>query len=52
VTAHIAGLPVEETLLPWVTGLGAAVLVARTWVASRSRRPRTRRGDRTGDAGS
>jgi hypothetical protein len=45
-TAHIAGVPVEE-LLPLVlaSGAGAGLLLARAWVASRvpfrrARRPR------------
>jgi len=34
--AHVGGVPVEESLLPLVTGL----LLARAWVASRVRRGR------------
>jgi hypothetical protein len=39
VIAHIAGVPVEETLLPVLSGLGAVVLLVRSWIASRPRRP-------------
>jgi len=36
--AHIGGLPVEEALLPWVSGLGAGLLLAtRGWALSRRR---------------
>ena len=38
--AHVGGVPVEEALLPWAGGAGAALLVARVWVASRLRRGR------------
>jgi hypothetical protein len=31
VIAHIAGVPVEETLLPLVSGVGVGLLLARTW---------------------
>jgi hypothetical protein len=50
VIAHIAGVPVEETLLPWVSGVGAGLLLARAWVASRVQRPHTPRHDRPRDA--
>jgi hypothetical protein len=30
--AHVGGLPVEETLLPLASGVGAVLLLARTWV--------------------
>ena len=36
--AHVGGVPVEEALLPWVGGAGAALLLAR--VASPLRRER------------
>ena len=42
-TAHIAGVPLEETLLPLLSGLGAGLLLARAWIVSRvprARRPR------------
>jgi hypothetical protein len=40
VIAHIAGVPVEETLLPVLSGLGAVALLARSWISSRARRTR------------
>jgi hypothetical protein len=42
--AHVAGAPVEKTLLPLldVGGLGAGLLLARAWFATHVRRPRTR----------
>ena len=33
--AHVGGLPVEETLLPLISGTSAGLLMARYWVASR-----------------
>jgi hypothetical protein len=39
--AHIGGVPVEETLLPWIGGAGAGLALARAWI-SRAR-PRARR---------
>ena len=36
--AHIGGVPVEETLLPVISGLSTALRLARGWVASRLRR--------------
>jgi hypothetical protein len=36
--AHVAGLPLEEVVLPLVGSLGAGLLVARGWVVSRVRR--------------
>ena len=44
--AHVAGVPVEETLLPLVSGLGAGLLLVGAWVMSRVRRPRSPRGGR------
>ena len=38
--AHVGGVPVEEALLPWVSGAGAALLLARVWVGSRLRKRR------------
>jgi hypothetical protein len=38
--AHVTGVPVEETLLPLLSAMGAGLLMARAWVASRVRRPR------------
>jgi hypothetical protein len=40
VIAHVAGLPAEEALFPLVSGVGAALLLAQAWVASRLRRQR------------
>jgi hypothetical protein len=39
VIAHVAGAPVEE-LLPFMAGMGVALLLARAWVAARLRGPR------------
>lgn len=37
--AHIAGMPVEELLVPLASGAGAGVLLlARAWMMSRVRR--------------
>jgi hypothetical protein len=36
--AHVGGVPVEEALLPLVSGAGAGLLLARAWVVSRVRR--------------
>jgi hypothetical protein len=33
--AHVGGVPVEEALLPLTSGAGAALLMARAWIASR-----------------
>jgi hypothetical protein len=42
--AHVGGLPAEELLLPLAGSAGAALLLARAWLASvaRHRRPRPR----------
>jgi hypothetical protein len=32
VTAHIGGVPVEEILLPFVSGLSAGLLLVRAWI--------------------
>jgi len=42
--AHVAGAPVEETLLPLLGfgGVGAGLLLARAWFATHVRRPRRR----------
>ena len=37
--AHIGGVPVEETLLPLLSGVSVGLLV-RTWVTTRFRRGR------------
>jgi hypothetical protein len=42
VIAHVAGIPVEELALPWLSGLGAGLLLARTWVVARVGRGRRR----------
>ena len=47
--AHVAGVPVEETLLPLLSGVGG-LLLARTWVVSRVRRARSPRHHRPQDA--
>jgi hypothetical protein len=41
VIAHVSGIPVEE-LLPSLSGAGAALLLARAWVALHLRRRRER----------
>jgi hypothetical protein len=38
--AHVGGVPVEETLLPFVSWAGVGLLLARGWVVSRVRRGR------------
>jgi hypothetical protein len=38
--AHIAGVPVEETLLPLMSGMGPGLLLAGAWVVAHVRRPR------------
>jgi hypothetical protein len=38
--ARVGGVPVEETLLPLVSGAGTGLMLARAWVASRVRRRR------------
>jgi hypothetical protein len=39
VIAHIAGLPLEEALLPLVSGVGSGLLLARAaWVTKFGRR--------------
>jgi hypothetical protein len=42
VIAHVAGVPVEEVLLPFMSGTGAGLLLARAWVGPRLRRARRR----------
>ena len=39
VFAHVAGVPVEE-LMPLLPGVGAGLLMARSWIAMRLRRRR------------
>ena len=36
--AHVAGVPVEEALLPFASWAGAGLLLARGWLSSRVRR--------------
>ena len=36
--AHVAGVPMEEALLPLMSGLGTGLLVTRAWLVSRRRR--------------
>jgi len=45
VIAHVAGVPIEETLLPLLGlgGLGTGLLVVRAWWSTHRRRPRDRR---------
>ena len=38
IVAHVAGIPVEESLLPLAPGIGAGLLLVRVWVVSRVRR--------------
>ena len=42
IVAHIAGVPVEETLLPLASGATTAALLLRGWFASRARIGRRR----------
>ncbi len=35
--AHVAGLPVEEALLPLASWAGAGLLLARGWIATHVR---------------
>ncbi|MCA1845922.1 MAG: hypothetical protein LC792_22580 [Actinobacteria bacterium] len=37
--AHVGGVPAEEALLPLVSGMGTALVLARAWVVSRTARP-------------
>jgi hypothetical protein len=45
VIAHVAGAPVEEVVLPFLTWSGAGLLLAYTGVMSRFRRLRSARPD-------
>ena len=38
--AHVGVVPVEEALLPWVSGASAALVLARAWLGARLRRGR------------
>jgi hypothetical protein len=40
VIAHIAGVPLEEALLPLLSGVGSGLLLARAWVDRIGRRRR------------
>ena len=50
--AHIAGVPVEETLLPLMSGMGPGLLLAGAWVAAHVRRPRRSPDERNQHPGS
>ena len=49
--AHVGGVPVEEALLPLVSGVGAGLLLARAWIVSRLRRPQNPRHRQEHDTG-
>ena len=38
ILAHVGGVPVEELLLPAMTGTAAGLAVARGWIIERLRR--------------
>jgi hypothetical protein len=40
VIAHIGALPLEEVLLPVLTGAGSGLLAVRAWITPRVRRRR------------
>ena len=40
ILAHIAGVPVEEIVLPLASGAGTALLLARAWVGARLKKQR------------
>jgi hypothetical protein len=44
--AHVGGVPLEELVLPSLTGAGTGLLVARNWMLRHLRRRRTERHDR------
>jgi hypothetical protein len=44
ILAHVAGVPVEELLIPSAAGSGTALLIARTWLAARRARRQARYG--------
>jgi hypothetical protein len=44
-------MPVEETLLPLVSGAGAGLLLARAWIVSRLRRAQNPRHHKHHDPG-
>ena len=35
--AHVAGAPVEEALLPLLSGAGAGLVLVRAWLSTRRR---------------
>lgn len=49
--AHVGGVPLEEAVLPLMSGIGAGLLMARVWIASRVRRPRSPRSSGCGAGG-
>ncbi len=49
--AHIGGMPVEEVLPPFASGLGTGLLLAFSWAVSRVRHPRGARRTPAGDGG-
>jgi hypothetical protein len=48
VIAHIAGVPLEETLVPLLSGLGSGLVLARAWAAGTIGRNGGRSGGRNG----
>jgi hypothetical protein len=46
--AHVAGMPVEELLIPSAAGSGTALLIARTWLSVRLARRERRVAERDG----
>jgi hypothetical protein len=36
--AHVAGVPVEEMLLPLASGTGMVLMLARAWISARLRK--------------
>ena len=43
--AHIAGMPLEEALVPLLSGVGSGLVLARAWAAGTIGRNRRRRRD-------
>jgi hypothetical protein len=48
--AHVAGVPLEEAVVPLLGGVSTVLLLARAWATSRLRRPRGPRRERHADA--
>jgi hypothetical protein len=48
ILAHVAGMPVEEMLIPSAAGSGTALLIARTWLSVRIARRQRRAAERRG----